>query len=184
MPSPQDDSRSGITGLSTFHQARGERLSRAAELGQADRVLELLSMGDDPGQDDFKPLRLASIHGHAACVRALIPVSDMGPQAFHPLVIAASQGHAECAKLLLEASRPHLAPCILAVRSAILNRRDACVEVFLSLLAGLPAEASELSHFARRLGSENVAAMIDACVERAALDTAPRAQRSKRAPTL
>lgn len=163
---------------------RGEALARAAELGQAHLVLDLLATGHDPAQDDFKPLRLASIHGHLACVKALIPVSKLGPQKHHPLVIASSQGHAECAALLLDASRSHLDPCILAVRSAIINGREPCVEVFLSLLSSLPAQAAEISQFARGIGRPNIAAMIDASIERSVLEAGPGARSVKRAPTL
>lgn len=106
------------------------RLSTCAENGDAQGVVHFLELGGDPKMKDSEALRMAAYHGHAECVRLLIPVSDPHSLGSWALIAAAANGHADCVELLIPVSNPEFKnshPLRLAAR----NGRAECVTLLI-----------------------------------------------------
>lgn len=78
-------------------------LARAAENGRLIVIQGLLAAGADALEDSSRPLFLAARAGHADCVRALIPSSNVLASRGKALRVSAIHGRVDCARLLLPA---------------------------------------------------------------------------------
>lgn len=67
-------------------------------------IKALIAEGADPRADKSEALRWAAWHGHADCVRLLIPLSDPKAYGSQALREAALHGRTECVKLLIPVS--------------------------------------------------------------------------------
>jgi ankyrin repeat protein len=132
-------------------------LGAAASLGKHEVVIELLARGADPnkGVDDGRsPLSLAIEKGHAACVEALAPVSDMlvkdktGMTALHVLAVAGATAKLgdECVCSLLSrtgaAFEIKSADGFTPLAMAVLKKDVACIRLLAE--AGADVNASQL----------------------------------------
>ena len=108
-----------------------QELASAAMAGDLGKVSELLAQGADPISESSRALRWAAMHGHAECVRLLLPVSDAKANESEALRAAAINGHAECVRLLLPASDPK-AKKSAALRWAGINGHADCARLLLA----------------------------------------------------
>lgn len=82
-----------------------DMLANAAENGQYERVIELLSHPRiDPKWEQSLALNMAARYGHAQCVQALVGVSDPMADNLYAIKQVVSYGHLDCAEILW----PHL----------------------------------------------------------------------------
>ncbi len=119
--------------------AHSRALIRAAATGRSREVGRLLSQPDtDPEADDewgFTALSAAALHGHARCVKRLLPHCDAnrvvgGVTALHD---AAMQGHAACVRLLIQKADVNatVAPGLTPLMMAAAENRAKCVELLM-----------------------------------------------------
>ncbi|PRZ56421.1 ankyrin repeat protein [Paraburkholderia fungorum] len=119
--------------------ASSRALIRAAAAGRSRDVDRLLALPDvDPEAVDewgFTALSAAAMHGHARCVKRLLPRCDAnrivsGATALHD---AAMQGHAACVRLLISVSDANatIGPGLTPLMLATMENRAQCVELLL-----------------------------------------------------
>lgn len=115
----------------TEHQRElAVRVSICAENGDAQGVVRFLELGGDPKMEDSCALRMAAYHGHAECVRLLIPVSEPHSMDSWALAFAAANGFAECVRLLIPVTNPGVEDC-RALRCAAKAGRSECVKLLI-----------------------------------------------------
>lgn len=108
------------------------QLIDAAIAGDHEGIVRLIALGADPLHGESFALCCAAEHGHADCVKLLIPVSDAKADYSDALRRASEHGHAECVKLLIPASDPK-ADSSHALRLASLQGHAECVELLCSV---------------------------------------------------
>lgn len=124
------------------------RLSICAENGDAQGVIRFLELGGDPKMQNSDALRMAAYHGHAECVRLLIPVSEPHSMDSWALAAAAANGFSQCVRLLIPVSNPG-AEDSRALRCAAKNGRLECVKLLIPVSDPLADDCQALRSAAK-----------------------------------
>ena len=111
----------------------------------------------DPMEQESGALRWAAMHGHAECVRLLLPVSDPKARESEALRYAAENGHEECLRLLLPVSNQK-ALKFLALRSSARNGHAECVKLL--AVSGPRLEIKRALKEAMAKGDSKIAALL------------------------
>lgn len=132
--------------LSNLAAIESSALIEAACRGCSQSVSALLPFFDDHHGNNTKALGFAAIHGHAECVKLLIPVSNPKANDSDPLSLAAFRGHADCVALLAPVSDP-TARQSYALRQAAAAGHSDCVAILIPISnpAALDSHALELA---------------------------------------
>lgn len=108
-------------------------LLHCSSTGDLAGIVQLLSFWPGAqGSAHALPLQAAARHGHAECVRLLIPISDPQANDSRALLLAAGNGHAECVRLLIPVSDPTVDHS-WALRLAAENGHEECVRLLLPM---------------------------------------------------
>ena len=107
-----------------------QQLFAAAADGDSQGIVRLLALGADALYWECLALREAAEHGHAECVKLLIPISNPKADNSSALARAAKHGHAECVELLIPVSNPN-ANNSGALGWAVHNGHAECVKLLI-----------------------------------------------------
>ena len=107
-----------------------EKINKAVIFNNTEQLSILITQCKKSIVTMTEALNLASVNGHAECVKLLIPVSDLKSNDSCALRLASRNGHTECVKLLIPVSNAKDIDSF-ALRLASENGRTDCVELLL-----------------------------------------------------
>ena len=109
-------------------------ITRACQIGDVDRVRELLQNGANPTENNNAPIAYASCNGHADIVKLLLQDGQVDPSVFYnaPIRNASYYGHPKIVEMLLQDRRVDPTDDDnYTIKYACLNRHIKVIELLL-----------------------------------------------------